>query len=72
MKVSNGYVMGFLCGYMKNAVNPTIFGYHRGYTVSKEAAQAGAVKPAKPCECSKPECPECAKKPKKALAVGGA
>ena len=56
MKTSNGYIMGFLCGYLKGGINPGVFGYHRGYTqkTANEAVKPG--EPVKPCKCGKPEC----------------
>ncbi len=38
-QLSNGYVMGYLCGYMKDRMDPRTFGYHRGYIVKKAAAE---------------------------------
>ena len=56
--MSNGYIMGFLCGYMNNSMNPGVFGYHRGYTAmtkhANEAVKPG--EPVKPCKCGKPGC----------------
>ena len=37
-RLSNGYVMGFLCGYMRDRMDPAVFGYHRGYTLRKTSA----------------------------------
>ena len=39
-QLSNGYVMGYLCGYMRNNMDPRTFGYHRGYTFRKTAAES--------------------------------
>jgi len=35
--VSNGYVIGYLCGYLGGNVSPALLGYNRGY-LSKQAA----------------------------------
>ena len=68
--VSNGYIMGFLCGYMKGGINPGVFGYHRGYTqkvASEGPGPEAAQKTEQPCKCGKPGCTCKVQKPQKAV-----